>query len=589
MSLLLLFIPAPTVVVAPTVITNLATGITKTSATFNGQVTDDGGGTVTERGFQYNTVAYPDRSVSETGTFGETTYTDTPDIELTPGTTWYFRAFATNSAGTGYGEWLSFLTLSATYNVTINGVDRTADVLQRTIEIADIVNDQQNTLAFSLIDRNDVGMPSNGQEITITLNDGTKIFGGYIIGQKLSYLEHGVVRGDFTCVDYTWLLDRNLVHRTYEDMTDAEIISDIVTRYATGTGITTTNTIEGVTIDQISFNYIQPSQAIRKICELTGRNWFIDYDKDIHYFPLTTDAAPFGITDNTTNAFDLKLFKDSSQLKNRVYVRGGTKLSDSTFYETKGDGAARQFVLPDKPHNVTVKVNGVTKSLGIKNIDTSGYDYYLNFQEKYVEQDDGLAILTTSDTLRVEYQYDIPILVAVENTTSILENGVKEFAIFDKTITTTVAARDRASAELTDYANNIIEGSFRTYENGFRSGQYITVNSTKFNVNTTYIVQSVEGQSLGGGQYIWTVNLASAKTMGIIKFLIELLEANKNLIELDDQEVVDELLSVTDSLLSDSLLDSLTIDSAGAYATWCSDSLQATPATRARWDLFQWG
>ena len=179
--------------------------------------------------------------------------------------------------------------------------------------------------------------------------------------------------------------------------------------------------------------------------------------------------------------------------------------------------------------------------------------------------------------------------MAVENTTSILENGVKEFAIFDKTITTTVAARDRASAELTDYANNIIEGSFRTYENGFRSGQYITVNSTKFNVNTTYIVQSVEGQSLGGGQYIWTVNLASAKTMGIIKFLIELLEANKNLIELDDQEVVDELLSVTDSLLSDSLLDSLTIDSAGAYATWCSDSLQATPATRARWDLFQWG
>jgi hypothetical protein len=103
------------------------------------------------------------------------------------------------------------------------------------------------------------------------------------------------------------------------------------------------------------------------------------------------------------------------------------------------------------------------------------------------------------------------------------------------------------------------------------------------------LVQSVNSRSLGGGQYVYTVNIASAKTMGIIRFLIELLEANRNLVELDDQEVVDELLSITDSLLSDSLLDSLTIDSAGAYSTWCTDSLQATPSTRARWDLFQWG
>jgi hypothetical protein len=589
MSLLLLFPSEGAVVIAPTVTTSPATSITRTSATFNGEITSLGGGTVTIRGFQYSTTEYPDKESYDEGSFSTGTFTDTPSTELIPATGYYYRAYATNSAGTGFGAWVQFTTQPDTYNITVNGIDRTTDILTGTVDINDVINDQQNTCSFSLIDLSGNGLPEEEDEITITLNDGTIIFSGYIITINLSYLEHGVVRADFTCIDQVRLLDRNLVHRTYEDMTDAEIIEDIITRYCAGSGITTTNVVEGVTIDQISFNYIQPSQAFRRICDLTGRNWYIDYEKDIHYFPLATNAAPFNITDLSDEIIGLRISKDSSQLKNRVYVRGGTTLSDETAHEQKGDGVTRQFLIPDKPHNVTVKVNGVTKSLGIKNIDTSGYDYYLNFQEKYIEQDSGLTILATTDTFRVEYQYDIPILVAVENTASINDAGVKEFAIFDKTITTTTAARDRASAELTDYVSSIVEGSFKTYEGGFRSGQYININSTKFDINANYLVQSVNSRSLGGGQYVYTVNIASAKTMGIIRFLIELLEANRNLVELDDQEVVDELLSITDSLLSDSLLDSLTIDSAGAYSTWCTDSLQATPSTRARWDLFQWG
>lgn len=87
---------------------------------------------------------------------------------------------------------------------------------------------------------------------------------------------------------------------------------------------------------------------------------------------------------------------------------------------------------------------------------------------------------------------------------------------------------------------------------------------------------------------MYSVTLASSKTLGIIRFLIELLEQNKNLIELDDNEVVDELLQIQDQLLSDSLTESLTIDSTGPYFTWCTDSLDSTPVTRARWELFQW-
>ena len=198
-------------------------------------------------------------------------------------------------------------------------------------------------------------------------------------------------------------------------------------------------------------------------------------------------------------------------------------------------------------------------------------------------------MLTSSDVLAVTYKYDIPILVAIEDTESIAEHGQKEFAIFDKSIRTTEAARDRASAELIDYANNLIEGSFSTYTPGFRSGQYININLPYSGApNANYMIQRVRATSIGAGYFRYDISIASAKTIGVIKFLINLLEGNKNLIELDSNEVIDELLNVSDSLLSDSLVDALTADSAGPYSTWCTDSLQSSPSTRAVWGLFQW-
>ena len=480
------------------------------------------------------------------------------------------------------------------YSIVINDIDRTTDVLAGTIIIEDVINDKQNTCKLKLVDRSGNGIPLTDQEIVITDNDGTVIFGGYVITVSMSSIKaDGTVVASLGCVDYTRLLDSNLVHRTYENMTDAAIIADIVSRYCPGLGITTTNVVEGVTVDQISFNYLQPSQCIRQICDLTGRSWYIDYEKDIHYFPLTTNPAPFDIDSSNSDYIGLKVSKDSSQIKNRVYVRGGTKLSDPTTYIEAGDGEKTIFVLPEKPHDVTVEVDRgsgyVEETVGIKNIDLSGYDWYLNFQEKYLEQDSGEAVLTSAHKLKVTYSYDIPILVAIEDKDSIEEVGQREFAIFDKAIKTTQAARDRATAELTDYANRMIEGDFTTHETGFISGQYININLSAYGINDDYIIQRVTTTSQGAGKFIYHIQIASAKTMGIIRFLIELLEANKNLIELDDNEVIDELLNVSDALLSDSLQESLTIDSAGPYRTWAGDSLDSSPSTRAIWNLFEWG
>lgn len=94
----------------PTVTTNNVSTITETTATCGGNVTNQGASAVTARGVCWATTQNPTTSNSKTsdGT-GTGTYTSSM-TGLTANTTYYVRAYATNSSGTGYGAQVSFTT-----------------------------------------------------------------------------------------------------------------------------------------------------------------------------------------------------------------------------------------------------------------------------------------------------------------------------------------------------------------------------------------------------------------------------------------------------------------------------------------------
>jgi hypothetical protein len=99
-----------TAISEPTVTTQAASEILETGATGNGNITDDGGDTVVERGFDIGTETgvYTDEQ-TETGSFSTGAFT----LGLTglePNTTYYIRAKARNSKGWGYGDEVSFTT-----------------------------------------------------------------------------------------------------------------------------------------------------------------------------------------------------------------------------------------------------------------------------------------------------------------------------------------------------------------------------------------------------------------------------------------------------------------------------------------------
>jgi len=96
----------------PKVTTTAMTDITKTSAVSGGDVTDDGGADITARGLVWGLSSDPttDDNVIDGGTGTGTFASEITDLDIN--TTYYVRAFATNSAGTGYGESISFTTLA---------------------------------------------------------------------------------------------------------------------------------------------------------------------------------------------------------------------------------------------------------------------------------------------------------------------------------------------------------------------------------------------------------------------------------------------------------------------------------------------
>lgn len=100
-------------ITAPELSTVVVTNITQTAATSGGVISNDRGANITSRGVIWNTSPTPTTSLSTKTTDGTGTGNFTSSLaNLNPSTTYYVRAYATNSEGTSYGNEISFKSLS---------------------------------------------------------------------------------------------------------------------------------------------------------------------------------------------------------------------------------------------------------------------------------------------------------------------------------------------------------------------------------------------------------------------------------------------------------------------------------------------
>ena len=105
---------------APTVTTQAVSSISYTTATGNGNVTADNGGTITERGVCWNTSTGPTTANSKATSAGTTGAYAPSMTGLSSGTHYFVRAYAINSQGTSYGTEVTFDTLNYPPTVALN-------------------------------------------------------------------------------------------------------------------------------------------------------------------------------------------------------------------------------------------------------------------------------------------------------------------------------------------------------------------------------------------------------------------------------------------------------------------------------------
>jgi hypothetical protein len=112
----------------PSVTTGTLTFLTGTSATINGNVTNNGGASITSRGFCWSTNSNPTILNSNLQVGNGLGFFNDSITGLTPSTTYYVRAYAINSSGIAYGNEISFtpnhagalITTSTASNITYN-------------------------------------------------------------------------------------------------------------------------------------------------------------------------------------------------------------------------------------------------------------------------------------------------------------------------------------------------------------------------------------------------------------------------------------------------------------------------------------
>ena len=152
---------------APTVTTTDAASILSSSATLGGNVTNANGATVTSRGIKWGTTSNPTTSI----TIGSGTGVFTTSLgSLSPGTLYYYRSWATNSAGTTDGTVKSFTTSALAPTVT------TTDAASILSSSATLGGNVTNANGATVTSRGIKWGTTSNPTTSITIGSGTGVF-----------------------------------------------------------------------------------------------------------------------------------------------------------------------------------------------------------------------------------------------------------------------------------------------------------------------------------------------------------------------------------------------------------------------------
>lgn len=406
----------------------------------------------------------------------------------------------------------------------INNTDYSSQVVRDSLEIEQILTSQVDTAHFQYRKYGSRSyVPVIGDDVTV-FDGSTKIFGGTVTGITEESLSNpaGVVYS-IEVTDYTFQLDSKLVSKSYTNQTVQQIIQDLVSTFASG--FTTTNVVCSFSVSKIVFNQISISTCIKRLADVVRYDWYVDESKDVHFFAKYTNTAPYNLTDTSGNYVNESLQRrvDGTQIANVVKVRGG-EYDGATYTDkiTVNGSNSKSFKLPYKFSGLTIKVNNVSKTVGVDFVDDfTTKDVLYNYEERTFRFNSNLA---DGDVIEFSGNPKTPVLAIASDAASISRYGAKEKIIRDNTIEDLNVARKRAQAEIQAYKDELSYSSFQTYASGLKAGMVINLNSSKRGCNVDFIIRRILFRARSMTEFVYDVDLVTTKEQGLIEILQKLLE-----------------------------------------------------------------
>lgn len=437
--------------------------------------------------------------------------------------------------------------------VEINSIDRSDHIEWDSLQVRQNLTSQVDTAGFKIRKYGTrTYIPNTGDEIII-YDNGDKVFAGAItkVDESTESNAGGVVF-DIDCADFAFDLDSRLVTKVYSNQTIGDIIADIAANFAPA-GFTAVNANSTFFVVKIVFNQIPITACLRRLANIVKYEWYVDEDKDIHFFPNFTNTAPFNLTDISGNyVYDsLKRIIDGTQIVNRCKVRGG-EFDAAAYSDTiiVAGNDTKSFQLPYKFSNLSVLLNTVAQTVGIDFIDDPTlFDVLYNFQEKTLKWP---APLSDLDQIDFTGNPKVPVLAIAEDNASITEFGLREKLIRDTSIEDITTARRRAIGELLAYADEVSDCRFKTYTPGLRTGQTININSVLRSFSEDFIIKSVSFRPIDPTTFQYDIGLVTTRRYGLIELLRKLLEPEDQ--AFDENEVAEIVQTDIQSITIDELI-----------------------------------
>lgn len=412
------------------------------------------------------------------------------------------------------------------FELVIGTSTKTRYLTPNTINLFDNL-DARTTLNFELrVPSSDNYRPACGAPIYFS-NASSTVFAGTIDSyNETSFPMSSYLKFTCKCVDWTQTIGKRLVYASYTSGGyDADIITAINNSFFTGEGITTTDSYNstGIIIPEVNFNYVPGNEAINTICGLTGRSWYIDNQKRLHYFTRDQNPAPFEINSTSNNWRSLTVRRTREKYRNREFLYDVYDLKNSYVEGFGGDGLTRVFSLTYPVYSVpTITLNAGAKTVGILNLDSStAYNYYWNKESNLIVQNSTDTTVKSSDNLQVTYSGIYPIIARVDSEDEIESrklieggSGIYESADTAPHIYTASAAILEGDSKLSRYGEMPEYVTFETDIGGLMSGQLIYINVTQNGLSDYYLIQSVSAIEKEKATMRYTVTAISGQDRG---------------------------------------------------------------------------